>query len=590
MNPTYVGYIGSTKDALLIIQSTLNNQLAPVGRRPHDRERPSLIKSGNVFVFIEERSGIKRWTDGVAWSPSRILGRFLVYRELDKSSKEEETKTEEPASKRKNSVGSASGSRTSSMTDNRSLVGSLITSYAFKENGLIKKTMSLAVAKSDGSGSLETIHLVSYYSAEDVLSGTLLRPIDSPDVKNVQLSPSLWNAVKDSSLGGKIPIEDESYYLIDSSNPNAIALGFNPNQIPSTVPTTATVTATTLPTKRNSIDQRRVSSSSQSSGNLPQGQMSIPGGYAYLPNLNQGAVHSAGGISGSAGGSISSASSNPEELRYLNQHILGSNSSSISSISSSSSATSYPMVNTSPSQSGSRKMDRVPTVEMDTSNTSTATLTNKVNSPEISPRVAARGEVYPMNASNMIPRYQQQQVVDPNSEMLSSQADLINQQLSYNQSVPMVQYPQMQNISTPISFQTTSNAQQQLQGAFPQYTLQHHSPHAAVSQMPMISTHGIYSIPQQQQQFQRNGGNNCVNASYFDQYTIFPTNTTLQQQQQQQHQQQQQQQQQPVLTTSGPVTPGIHAHHQHQHAGNQNQGHVHNNGGPYATVVYHSNQ
>ena len=83
--PTYHGYIGSTKDALLIIYQALNQQLELVPRRPHERERPELIKSGNVFVFIEEHSGIKRWTDGTSWSPSRILGRFLVYRELDKS-------------------------------------------------------------------------------------------------------------------------------------------------------------------------------------------------------------------------------------------------------------------------------------------------------------------------------------------------------------------------------------------------------------------------------------------------------------------------------------------------------------------------
>jgi hypothetical protein len=37
---------------------------------------------GNVFIYEENASGIKRWTDGVTWSPSRIMGNFLVYREL----------------------------------------------------------------------------------------------------------------------------------------------------------------------------------------------------------------------------------------------------------------------------------------------------------------------------------------------------------------------------------------------------------------------------------------------------------------------------------------------------------------------------
>lgn len=43
-----------------------------------------MIQSGNTFIYEEKTTGIKRWTDGVIWSPSRILGNFLVYRELDK--------------------------------------------------------------------------------------------------------------------------------------------------------------------------------------------------------------------------------------------------------------------------------------------------------------------------------------------------------------------------------------------------------------------------------------------------------------------------------------------------------------------------
>lgn len=104
LQPSYYGYIGSTKDALLIIQAILDEKLLLIPRRPHERERPELIKSGNVFVFIEESSGIKRWTDGIAWSPSRILGRFLVYRELDKNlSQEKEEKKKKR--RRKYSIG-----------------------------------------------------------------------------------------------------------------------------------------------------------------------------------------------------------------------------------------------------------------------------------------------------------------------------------------------------------------------------------------------------------------------------------------------------------------------------------------------------
>ena len=85
IEPTFKGYIEDEKDALLIIQATMDGKLKHIPRRPYEIERSYLIASGNIFVFIEEISGIKRWTDGVTWSPSRIAGKFLIYKEIDKS-------------------------------------------------------------------------------------------------------------------------------------------------------------------------------------------------------------------------------------------------------------------------------------------------------------------------------------------------------------------------------------------------------------------------------------------------------------------------------------------------------------------------
>ena len=84
IEPTFKGYIEDEDDALLILQATLDGKLKHIPRRPYEIERPYLIVSGSIFVFIEEISGIKRWTDGVSWSPSRISGKFLIYKELDK--------------------------------------------------------------------------------------------------------------------------------------------------------------------------------------------------------------------------------------------------------------------------------------------------------------------------------------------------------------------------------------------------------------------------------------------------------------------------------------------------------------------------
>jgi hypothetical protein len=83
MRPTWRGFIHTTNDALMILEGCLKGKLNHIPRRPHDRERPDIIASGNVFIYEENASGIKRWTDGVTWSPSRIMNNFLVYRELN---------------------------------------------------------------------------------------------------------------------------------------------------------------------------------------------------------------------------------------------------------------------------------------------------------------------------------------------------------------------------------------------------------------------------------------------------------------------------------------------------------------------------
>jgi hypothetical protein len=83
MAPTWHGFIHTTSDALQVLEACLVGKLHHIPRRPHDRERASIISSGNVFIYEENASGIKRWTDGVTWSPSRIMGNFLVYRELN---------------------------------------------------------------------------------------------------------------------------------------------------------------------------------------------------------------------------------------------------------------------------------------------------------------------------------------------------------------------------------------------------------------------------------------------------------------------------------------------------------------------------
>ncbi|KAF9549620.1 hypothetical protein EC957_003156 [Mortierella hygrophila] len=177
---TFRGYIETTQDTLLIFEACRRGLLPRICRRLQEKER-RIVQSGTVFVFDERESGIKRWTDGLVWSPSRILGNFLVYRELDKrnASGKKDTSPIDRASR------SSSGSDVESALEKnkeRALVGSLTNSYRFKKNGLIKKTMSIVV-----NGVSQ--HLISYYTKEDVLAGRLHTPSSVPELASLEISP-----------------------------------------------------------------------------------------------------------------------------------------------------------------------------------------------------------------------------------------------------------------------------------------------------------------------------------------------------------------------------------------------------------------
>lgn len=199
LQPTYTGHIATTHDALILFEACLNGTLNHVARRPHDRERSNLIRSGNVFIYEEHSSGIKRWTDGVPWSPSRILGNFLIYRELEHAFPPGEKKRAMKRDKRspgitKNTPYSryptTPASRPSPSQDNqRHLVGSLTDSYEFKNEGLVKKTISVTVGG-------VSHHLVSYYTVDDVNAGKFQNP--SKDVRFNHCAPRVELTTKQS--------------------------------------------------------------------------------------------------------------------------------------------------------------------------------------------------------------------------------------------------------------------------------------------------------------------------------------------------------------------------------------------------------
>jgi hypothetical protein len=76
--PPFDGFVETTVHALRLIQAARQGVIPRITRRLNDAERRTMVHSGAVFVFSVEESGIKRWTDGLLWSPSRIVGNFLV--------------------------------------------------------------------------------------------------------------------------------------------------------------------------------------------------------------------------------------------------------------------------------------------------------------------------------------------------------------------------------------------------------------------------------------------------------------------------------------------------------------------------------
>ncbi|KAJ7590228.1 Gti1/Pac2 family-domain-containing protein [Mycena floridula] len=180
--PPFHGYVETTVHALRLIHSARQGVIPRITRRLNDTERRSMIKSGAVFVFSVEESGIKRWTDGLLWSPSRIVGNFLVYREIN-----------ERATSRGNHKKSYTSDDASRALHRTSPPSQLPPAYkpsssdqgTFKVNGLIKKTITVTIDGSD-------LHLISYYTSEDIRAGRLKKPSSRPDIMSLYMPPHIF--------------------------------------------------------------------------------------------------------------------------------------------------------------------------------------------------------------------------------------------------------------------------------------------------------------------------------------------------------------------------------------------------------------
>ncbi|KAJ7183302.1 Gti1/Pac2 family-domain-containing protein [Mycena filopes] len=185
----FFGCVETTMNALRLIHAARQGVIPRITRRLNDAERRTMIKSGAVFVFSVEESGIKRWTDGLLWSPSRIVGNFLVYREINertnsRGSHKKLYPTDEPSR-----AMSVRPSQLARLHNALTAIAGLQSNEhgTFKPNGLIKKTITVTIEGSD-------LHLISYYTSADQHSGKLKRPTTRADIMGLPMDPRLFRA------------------------------------------------------------------------------------------------------------------------------------------------------------------------------------------------------------------------------------------------------------------------------------------------------------------------------------------------------------------------------------------------------------
>lgn len=200
---TYIGYIKTPQDALIIFEACRRGQLHRVQRRLSTKERIH-IQSGSVFAWDEREAGMRRWTDGRTWSPSRVLGSFLTYRELD-------------TKRRPRRSSSSSTSSAHQQHHHHAPISKAASACSYKPDGLIKQSFSICTAAN------QKLHLISYYTKADVLAGRLKQPSADPMLSQIVVPKGLYPELNplDTSGGHSATIHNmRQSYMSAATNAN----------------------------------------------------------------------------------------------------------------------------------------------------------------------------------------------------------------------------------------------------------------------------------------------------------------------------------------------------------------------------------
>lgn len=195
---SFYGYVETHRDAALLLTAMelKSPQVKPIMRRLLSQER-NAIRSGSVYVFSERESGMKRWTDGMRWSKSRVEGQFLCYKRMDWTidfnsqqlspvdGAPPDVPLMPPAKRRAVDDGGDNSDYKPSQSSNPNNPSS--TDWdCDKMKTMWKKCFAIDV---DGS----VCHVVNYYTKRDIQSGHLTTPKEDPGLSSLEIVAKFLN-------------------------------------------------------------------------------------------------------------------------------------------------------------------------------------------------------------------------------------------------------------------------------------------------------------------------------------------------------------------------------------------------------------
>ncbi|KAG9038945.1 hypothetical protein FRB95_013623 [Tulasnella sp. JGI-2019a] len=199
-------HIQTAEEAHRLFECVRTGVFRPVIRRLNDAERAMYIRSGSVFVWeeTEEAIGLRRWTDGLMWSASRMREPFLFYESKSRGRSSTNASNSDASCNERSSIDSAydgASMRSESPSQPASSLSLFLTphqsrgprpNYNEVVPGLVKQTYSAIVLPGDGTR--RKWHLTAYFTNADFAS--LPTVADDPVLSNVIVPKGMYRSGK----------------------------------------------------------------------------------------------------------------------------------------------------------------------------------------------------------------------------------------------------------------------------------------------------------------------------------------------------------------------------------------------------------